>query len=656
MNAKLVHAEPKDRRLFSYDYSKSNITFKMLSDTFVSDAFTDEYIEQWMQWETKADQRINPYGVPFIFTLQIRCKYPVLISAQTGKGKNYFITHKLREYARNQGKSILYISNRVALDYQQKQELAELTGEKYNLNKQDDSLEVCERFSNVTVITYHKLIKLFQTELPSWFDNFDYVVIDECHFFYSDAYFNSYTGYLLEQIAHRFQNSVRIYMSATFDDVLEPIRYWEVQAHSKETAGAHVPGYDKDTLIEKSFDEEEFDQNVFAYEFPRDFSNYQCFYFSELEQISEKISSSDRAEKWIIFVTSKAEGKQLCKALNSFTENSGPEIAEYIDSLSRNDDDFKAQWIWNQLKKNGKFDCRVLVTTSVLDNGFSIKDPDVKNIVICSDDKTEFLQELGRLRIKKGDKVNLFIRKLDKKANARRKQVYERNLHFFKIFFGEKDSAPLGTDETYLKDGDPCNAIKGLWNEREDSRRRLVHLVTQPNGTLKPKANLMARWRTILLGKQIEHYEELLAQDERLAPALYKAQWLTSKEIDSSKFAEYLQDHDLDIQASDQAIKDLIKFLCEEGESGKKLEKDSDSIKEFSRKFQELYVRAYPDDKSVNSGKGRKPWNMSAINNHLEKIEDCEYVFKLVSQSDSKSENGKPIYVLQRKNRAGVKE
>ena len=87
-------------------------------NSYVSDAITDEEIAGWLR---RPKRNFSP--IPY--------QPPVLISAQTGKGKNYFITHRLREFAKQRGMSILYVSNRIALDLQQKQELAELT----NLNR-----------------------------------------------------------------------------------------------------------------------------------------------------------------------------------------------------------------------------------------------------------------------------------------------------------------------------------------------------------------------------------------------------------------------------------------------------------------------------------------------------------------------------------------
>ena len=64
--------------LFTPDYVPIEIPFQEMPDSYVSDAITENEIEEW-----KAD-----------------AKRPVFISAQTGSGKNYFVTHDLREKRR----------------------------------------------------------------------------------------------------------------------------------------------------------------------------------------------------------------------------------------------------------------------------------------------------------------------------------------------------------------------------------------------------------------------------------------------------------------------------------------------------------------------------------------------------------------------------
>lgn len=235
---------------------------------------------------------------------------------------------------------------------------------------------------------------------------------------------NPHTWHILEQSIKSFSHSIRIYMSATMNDVIDPIRYLE------KKYAANTPGY----VAQKS---------EYAYEFPRDYSNYDCYFFSKLDQIKDLIIEEEVArEKWLIFVTNRDKGKKLTQELNGNDEDS--KVAMYIDSQSRKSTDLEEKVSWEIIKNKGKFDSRVLITTSVLDNGFSIKDKQIKNIVICTHDETEFLQELGRCRLAPGQEIRLHIQKLLPADHERRRLMYKRHLDLIFDYYGdieEKDSS-----------------------------------------------------------------------------------------------------------------------------------------------------------------------------------------------------------------------
>ena len=590
--------------LFTPDYVPIEIPFQEMPDSYVSDAITENEIEKW-----KAD-----------------AERPVFISAQTGSGKNYFVTHNLREYAKKNGEHILYISNRVALDYQQKKELAALTNTKFRPNSPEDRIENIEDFSNVTVVTYQKLLHYFSQKPQGWFSSFCYVVIDECHFFYSDSLFNPYTGYLLEKIVEKFRNSVRIYMSATFDDVLDSICYYESSLTT--TIGQGTRSYSC---------------SPFAYHFPRDFSAYQCKYFSDLKQITAEIQNGSKKGKWLVFVTSKDAGRKLCNELNRVPQDSqeqAEKAAVYFDSQSRNSDDIETRILWEQLKKDGKTNKRILITTSVLDNGFSIKDSAVKNVVICTNDKTEFLQELGRLRIDRGTKVNLYIQKITRKVNADRKRMYETFSNLFEDFCGEPQEAFSRDSDTFLKRGNPGQVVKELWTTREDSRRGPISLILNKDGTLCPQINKMAWWRTCQLNRQIKAFENLVETKGEDAEIIYKEQWLRCDASPDIPDISILHKNDLDRLESDANMQALLEFLDKEAEKNSELIEGTNDFKVFSQRFTELYKKAFPKNTSLNRGKKRKVLGHEAIQNHLKKITeftDEEYEFFFDSGSEKNS-------------------
>lgn len=558
-------------------YPKARMNFRKMQRGYVSDAISDEEIGTWNTWKYLYP-RIPPR--------------PVFITAQTGSGKNYFITHNLREYAKRYGERILYISNRVALDYQQKKELAKLTHTNLSWNQNVMTWENIEVFENVTVLTYHKLSEYLQSKEEAWFRSFAYVVLDECHFFYSDSFFNAKTGYILEQIPKKFLYSVRIYMSATMEDVFEPIRFVE--------------------KLEQTGEDEPFPN---SYCFPVDYSAYTSFFFSNLEQIEELLKGEIKSkDKWLIFVTSKDAGRKLTKKLNDLVGKSRDlKLATYIDSGSRRTDDTEERIAWENVKTNGKFETKVLVTTAVLDNGFSIKDKHIKNVVICSHDKTEFLQELGRCRLAPEQTVNLYIKKLSKKAYAQLNTEYKRREELIFRYFGDKDTTII--QNRFSKEGDPIAAVQSLWNNNEDICRSLISLVETEKGTLTPHFNHMARWRNRLLGEHLEYYESLQEVDEKLAPSAYKADWLAeSTQSASMKPGE----QDLDVKQQDQSVQELLSFLREQSATLEEMIEGEEKFETFSQKFVSLYRKAYPEDTSIN--RGRPTGGHKFIQNRLASI------------------------------------
>lgn len=124
--------------------------------------------------------------------------------------------------------------------------------------------------------------------------------------------------------------------------------------------------------------------------------------FSDYKIIIERIkNSAQNKEKWLIFLNNTYEARKLCNSLHR----------EGIDAhfLSRKVITKKEKHeIYENLCNNEKVQCKVLITTSVLDCGISIKDKHVKNIVIENYNKTEFIQMLGRVR-DTSQKINLFI-------------------------------------------------------------------------------------------------------------------------------------------------------------------------------------------------------------------------------------------------------
>ena len=394
---------------------------------------------------------------------------PVVISAQTGAGKNYFIQNtllpKLIEENPGQNNLILILSNRIALNRQTKYKFAELLVEykhdaKYLTEIRDfytpegiDHIYI--NFDVVTVCSYHQLYKRSIRSTKSVNDpnfvasidisKFKYIVCDECHFFTSDASFNKETDKILKEIVTQGQNAVRIYLSATPEVAFEAIlreefaavkeqldreiefitaemdeigaifRCYEIMGMNKRTASKAM----KREVAEKSdrFYELEREKNrltdeycfpVAFYYMARNYDYVEPHFYQQNEELVELIQSS--VGKWIIFTDSNGAGID-----KSLREKGIESIFLSRKGIESGGERKKA---YNYIIDSEMIDKKVLVTTSILDNGInitnaSLKNPERKvlNIAIDSFDRVQFIQMLGRIRFEKNVSIQLYVKK-----------------------------------------------------------------------------------------------------------------------------------------------------------------------------------------------------------------------------------------------------
>ena len=369
---------------------------------------------------------------------------PVFISAQTGSGKNYFIQEtllpKLVDEYPNEKNLMLILSNRIALTRQTKLKFAERLVE---LTHNDEHLKTIKQFLTpegvdnlyinfdvVTICSYHQMYSrklLDSTE-------FKYIVCDECHFFTSDSTFNPDTDNMLSKIVHKGQNSIRIYMSATLETAFEPIIREEhkvIENYKKELEKGiedyhNSPDYRikmvsavyghnpqaqqelrniaaraneiKDTSKAKHL-------NINFYCMARNYDYVKnIFSYRTIDKLAETVAKSN--DKWIIF--SNRTGNKIADVL----KNKGVDVL----FLSRNKlKNSKEREEYDYIIKNETPNKRVIVSTSLLDNGINLQNQNKKtnekvlNIVIDTIDRVEFIQMLGRIRAGKNDEINLYI-------------------------------------------------------------------------------------------------------------------------------------------------------------------------------------------------------------------------------------------------------
>ncbi len=344
----------------------------------------------------------------------------VFISAPTGSGKTTFVLENLVEYAALKGQKILYLVNRSILkEYLQKKIDIEVK-KKLRRNKliSDDSV------NNVIKVKLYQEIELRCKEDSQYLNNekseFDYIIADECHYFFADSTFNTYTQLSYDWITNK-KNAILIFMSATIDRIEKKIRSDICYEIKDENEPDIFLGFENNSDIKYDIG-----RRAKEYDAENDYSYLNWNALEDIEDITELVKS--KGGKWLIFVDSIKKGKEIDKFLN----DSGID-SKFIDAKSRNRDELFETV--NSIVKLEKFEQQVIVATSVMDNGISIKDLELRNIIIMADVPEEFIQMLGRKRrFSDSEKLDVYIlRRTQGEFEKRRKEV-ENHIEFIEHF------------------------------------------------------------------------------------------------------------------------------------------------------------------------------------------------------------------------------
>lgn len=334
----------------------------------------------------------------------------VFITSPTGTGKSTFVFRDLLKYYHENGKRILYLVNRRILKDQLETEL-KTKYLKYrsaidlmlyqDLENQISALNESTSKEYKGASKIYKIKQYFQQDYCiNWLGNYDCVVCDEAHYFLTDSNYNTRTVLSFKFINAHFENKIRIFMSATVKDIKDYIcelnekyiyhctRWLDIQ--SSERNNFRFPISRK--INEYCFDERNVDLRVKI--------------FKDNFELVSLIGESSK--KWVIFVDSMEYGRSLKKEIErSFKENDNDGLVSFV--YSNYESDAEAWGEVNNITLNERQESRVLISTSVLDNGINLKDINLRNIAIFADNETEFIQMLGRKR-RDNEPVNLYIK------------------------------------------------------------------------------------------------------------------------------------------------------------------------------------------------------------------------------------------------------
>lgn len=296
-------------------------------------------------------------------------KKKIFVNGSTGIGKtNFFLKIAYGSFKRQreammekhpeynwEKRKILLLTNRVAL----KEQMSKEYGEEVN--------------DLVDFMNYQELI--YKWKNSETIKEYDFVIADECHYFFSDATFSYDTDIALNYILDECKDSLVAFLSATPNLFISYI-------------GKYRPHY---------FD--------FAYKIKKSHKVSICYKWWDEKILLSKLVSIPPDEKILYFRNNIKKNHELKIKLEEFFDVST------ICSLSSSDNKkYCDEQELENIKQTGKFDAHLLISTTTLDNGINLRDDGLKHIVIDLLDLDTAVQCIGRKRLGDNESVQLYIK------------------------------------------------------------------------------------------------------------------------------------------------------------------------------------------------------------------------------------------------------
>lgn len=352
----------------------------------------------------------------------------VFISAPTGTGKTYFILNTLLSYAKEKNQKILYLVNRTMLKEQLEKELS-----RRSIYERIVRIELYQTIENCLCDLYQDNLGLYrfkdenQPILQELAGDYSYVVCDECHYFLTDSNYNTNTWLSYQWVQKWLSKQIRIFLSATIGDIKdyiladdEKFTYQNTNIYSFHIGSTSCQRARQERYTRRIRDTWQYDIN-------RDYSYLKIETVTRRDKVIDLVCEGN--EKWLIFVDSISVGKDLQKkiqerlgmqkkAADEFDILDDDRVVFLSSGYKREHGDSLEEVL--SIKNRYAQSARILIATSVMDNGINLKDVQLKNLVIFADNETEFIQMLGRRR-EDGNQVNLYILRRERDYFRRRR-------------------------------------------------------------------------------------------------------------------------------------------------------------------------------------------------------------------------------------------
>lgn len=381
----------------------------------------------------------------------------IVLEAPTGCGKTYFIQNTLQKICLQSNDQLALIVNRRILKSQLEK------------NNQEYMLKNMVPETPLDIYTYqHFESDGFDTEkeVNEFLKKYKYIIADEAHYFCSDPLFNPAAEKSLRFLMNLIGETCVIFLTATpknlipiLDNVLERInasrmKEWEdecrgIDENKDEKINEYlqsicpdgdyafmdfVDAYEAskdDSFFPKKYSSESSEDGSYTweeypslYEYPLkpepydyqlieennpDYEYINLTFYDSKEGILKTIIDSNKAKKWLIFVNTKKEGANLKKELQEAfqTNETDKRTVSFISSDYKKNQEMNE--IVTEIVQKKSYSVSILIATKVIDNGITLTDTNIENIVVSAYNEYEFIQMLGRRRVSKDEKINLYV-------------------------------------------------------------------------------------------------------------------------------------------------------------------------------------------------------------------------------------------------------
>lgn len=297
-----------------------------------------------------------------------------LIGAEPGSGKTTWVEETVLPYCIKNFKKVLFLCHRKSL---RKMILNDL--EKYDYD-----------MFNIDIMLYQDIEQRLLHK--NFINNYDYIVCDEIHYVVTDASFNRNTELVFNMLNEK-EGSVNLLLTGTPNPLAQCKWSNPYETLRKPNRRNHNV------------------KNVYLCREQK----FKWMLYKRLEN----------DEKLIMFVSNAKEGKEMVDSLK-VDGYDAKFICSDTNKLSKHsDNDIK-----KQIEDAQKFDCQIVVMTSVMNTGISIKDGKITTIFLHGiNSVTDIHQSVARVRIKEDvEKINVVIMKPKNVSLATRIRVLENDL------------------------------------------------------------------------------------------------------------------------------------------------------------------------------------------------------------------------------------